>query len=163
MKNPYEYHPNPEKIENMCRLFELEAQRRCEIVDMSQGTWYLTDEERIKDHCDTPGCHAGLYAIVNYREVERYQFDLTNQCEYDLNNYKTGVNLMNRDLCPSHYEDLREWASMNSAIWGNPYGGLMFRSALAFGELESQSECLMIETIVEHWRGVAKRIRDLRQ
>ncbi len=107
-------------------------------VDMSHGY--------IDTVCGTPMCHGGWYAfIASGVSAEKLE-------ELD---YMDGANLMAKHLGFDFDQGaLEEWAENNPDIWGNLNGGDMFGSSKAF---EIEGDCLYLETIINHWKGVKER------
>lgn len=95
--------------------------------------------EKEKNLCGTPLCHGGWYVVAS---------------ELDTYDYMEGANKMANDLGFDDYSALEDWASDNSAIWGNIHGNQMFNSSSAFLDKGYVSD---LSEIIDHWKGVKER------
>ena len=57
-------------------------------------------------------------------------------------------------------EDLTHWAVAHPELWGNPNGDAMFCGDEAFGWSERTKPRPVLQDIIDHWRGVAERVRE---
>ena len=150
-----------EKIRGMIGKFErvLPYARHEGAVDMDEGgvSRRVASSLGNAHKCGTTHCHAGWYLLA---------------CEWDgVSDYlkgsgvsfEVGAHRMMRDtgmrpegLVGSLSGGLVEWAEDNPEIWGNPWGEDMFFCERAFG---CTKDNITLEKIVDHWRGVAARLK----
>lgn len=110
----------------------------------------LTGHVNSKSVCDTPMCHAGWFAFsVNMDHPKK-------RCP----NYRSGANLMAKELGFKTARQLMDWAHDNPKLWGTSDGYSMFSSMSAFEHTSKNGHTqYRLSTIVRHWKRVADRIR----
>ena len=146
------------------------------IVNMGNTVPYLLGGESAKKHvCGTVACHAGHYAVQTLldtneswkfeRNVTEHMFVVTNDSIF-LEDHEVkwhdGARLMARDLGFDHQEDLEHFMMDHPEIWGNDQGRRLFVGNSAFHGTDAPYP-LVMHHIVEHWKGVAARVRALEE
>lgn len=148
--------PTPERIREMVRRFrEYESNHPyAGPVDMNEPEIYEYSVVKHPNFCGTPGCHAGLFAVL---------FGEGKDKKYHASSWFEGINIMQKFLFSDENISLEYWAKENPELWGNGCGGHIFADAMAFGgELEdSPYNTVSINTIAAHWEAVADRIEKL--
>lgn len=145
--------PNPNRIDEMCDAFEdYMADHPCvKNVDMMDTR--IKEEALDQNYCGTPGCHAGLFALL-------FESDETS---FIVDRYFSGAEMMAQFLLGNSSQstafDLEIWAG-ESGHWPNHSGTGIFACASAFGvNNPTLTDYVPIKDIVKTWRKAAKNIR----
>ena len=191
-------HPTPAAIRKVADRLQTVLERYPEAqLEMSQPS--IT---RPKDHpCRTVACHGGYY-LISYEDewlkdstetpwviwngepiVSRENEFLVAHSlnpelmpsykRFDESPFDLGAEQMAKDLGFSNHAVLEDWARDNPDLWGNSYGGDMFKDEYAFIEDcdDYEDEYAFIEdcddyepvtvtlfSVIEHWRRVGNRV-----
>jgi hypothetical protein len=110
--------------------------------------------------CGTPGCHAGLISIVakdlpELQEIYENHIYFMSETEI-FYKYFVWADTLADFLGFEKMRDLEDWAKENPKIWGNIFGGNMFKLTMAF--THSQFKKLTHIDIINHWKQVLVNI-----
>ena len=187
MGDTYEYEghqPTSAAILGMVARLERVQRKHPETrVRMSQ---YRIETARKRSHgdesyCGTSACHGGYYLLAKVDEwVEagnplRYAYKVNEggvleQVDFgtcfEQYEYRQGANWLALDLGFKNdtgtgtgaLNDLTWWARCHPELWGNSDGAHMFGGEDAFGWDDDYQPVL--QDIINHWRGVAERVRE---
>ncbi len=106
--------------------------------------------------CDTPGCHAGLISIVakelpELQEIYENHIYFMSETEI-FYKYYVWADTLADFLGFEKMRDLEDWAKENPKIWGNIFGGNMFKLTMAFTDYLPKQ--LTHRDIINHWKQV---------
>ncbi len=112
--------------------------------------------------CGTPGCHAGLISIVakylpELQEIYENHIYFMSETEI-FYKYFVWADTLADFLGFEKMRDLEDWAKENPKIWGNIFGGNMFKLTMAFNN--SQFKKLTHIDIINHWKQVLKKVEE---
>ena len=143
----------PEKIDIVIKNFErvLPYAESPDSLDMGEHRVSLRSHEKtdvpIIHKCGTVHCHAGWYLLAKIWDLKS---DFIGSGEKHL--YEDGAYLMAKDLGLKKIRKLEGWAAKHPEIWGNDMGDFMFSSEESLGYPDTLAD------IVDHWRGVRRRL-----
>ena len=127
------------------------------------------DPQRVKN-CGTIHCHAGWYYLAKKwdRKSEFIDNEDSERNPYTGKSrqvdYRSGIKMMAKDVGDMRSEQLKQWASVNPALWGNCWGYWMFTYEAAFGDKKGETPSpLTLSHIVKHWEKVGYRLREKEQ
>ncbi len=118
--------------------------------------WDVKMESGEKPACDTPGCHAGLVSIVaqelpELQEIYENHFYFMSETEI-FYKYDVWAHTLADFLGFEKRRDLEDWAKENPKIWGNIFGGNMFKLTMAFTDYLPKQ--LTHRDLINHWKQV---------
>ena len=99
--------------------------------------------------CGTIHCHAGWFCLAKLWDGESEY--LPGECVY----HRRGIDLIWLHFRPYRISSLMD---KNPHIWGNRYGGDMYRDKQAFVSKERPDGAETLQDIVDHWGEVGMRL-----
>ncbi len=158
-------HPTPEQVQTVIDNFESikHLVKDKSQINMSEPSVKSSGNCELDDAgyaCGTVHCHGGWYAVAL---IQNNSLDIDG-LEYV--SYSEGAASMAAHLGFDDEIKLQRWAGQNPSIWGNEYGDSMFYVEAAFvgvvyNDLDELMEIEGMQTIIDHWKGVKKRLEEV--